>query len=168
MPRWVKRRGRWVYLRSIRGSDIKRAYRAGRKYWRRAPRSVKFASYFVPGFGQVRYGVQGARMVHGARLFKSKSRAKEAARYIRRSMGTDIAIGGSVAGAYYLYKKSRRKSSTKSSQQYGGPSSAPWSPQAIISRGSAPGAARTKQRGRERLPWCRVHRKRHWCKYTRK
>ena len=135
MPRWVKRGGRWVYLRKVDRGDLIKAYRTGRKYWRRAPRSVKFASYFVPGFGQVRYGIQGARMVHGARLFNSKRRAKFASRYIGRNVGTDIAVGGSLSGGYYLYKKSRRKSSTKSSQQYGGPSSAQRTPQAIFSRG---------------------------------
>ena len=157
MPRWVKRGKRWVLV----------GYRKGRKYWRRAPKGVKYASYLVPGLGQVRYGVQGARMFHGARLFRSRKRARSAARYIGREVGRDIAVGGSLATGYYLYRKSRggrfRQRSSQHVRRTGGPSAQKTRrAQALLRRGSA-------KRGRvRRKPWCWKHKRRHWCRYTRK
>ncbi len=116
---------------------------------------------FIPGVGPI------MKVKTGYKLYKAGK-----AGYRSRFAWAAVQGAGDAATVAALYHLSRGGSSTKTSQQYGGPS---WH-QSSTQRGPAK-QRRTVQarkgpkdfsRRRRRAPYCRVHKKSHWCKLTRK
>ncbi len=117
---------------------------------------------FIPGVGPI------MKVKTGYKLYKAGK-----AGYRSRFAWATVQGAGDAATVAALYQISRGGSSTKSSQQYGGPS---WHQSPSTMR-VPPKGRRTVQarkgsqnfsRRRRRAPYCRVHKKAHWCFYTRK
>ncbi len=149
------------------GKKWARVYQGGKWVWRKSPvglspRKRLFSPVdFIPGVGPVR---------KGQKAWKYRKYPRKAAKWAG-SGAVDLAGDVWKYRTYRKYKSSG-KSSTKSSQQYGGSHSAPSS-----SRRGPAKQRRTVQarkgsenfsRRRRRAPYCRVHKKAHWCFYTRK
>lgn len=166
--------------------QLRWAYRGARKQWRRVPKPVRFASNFVPGLGGIKLGTQGYRMYRGGRALRSSRRMtagkKRMLGYADTAKDVIFLAAGPTVTGYWHRKKSKGGSSSKSSQQNGGrkwgkQSHPPWA-QASESRERTPARRRsrrntffrrsTQSKKWSSAPYCAIHKRRHWCWYTRK
>ncbi len=171
------------------------AYRWTRKGWSKVPPKVRFATNFIPGIGGVKAGTYGYRVYRGGKALRVPKKVAEGKKQMlwfgdtAKDVGFMLAGPTIVAGGSYIWDKrpsprhwkrgpgtSRGRSSSSSSQQNGGRwrSYTPTIPSAQSGKlgpkgGKAKRGFRAGGKARvSRQPYCPVHKRRHWCWFTRK